>query len=132
MQEAAGGAARKDWPKVLIDEMERNYNNGKVGHKLVSETEKVRVWHIELAPGERIGFHSHVLDYFWTALGAGKSRSHYADGRTIEVTCEAGETRHLSFNTGERMQHDLENVGETPLRFVTVEFKDSSNAPLLV
>ena len=34
---------------------------------LVSESDRVRVWTIRLKPGERIGFHRHVLDYFWTA-----------------------------------------------------------------
>jgi beta-alanine degradation protein BauB len=39
-------------------------NRGDEGTRLVSETEKVRVWHLNLAPGGRIGFRTHVLDYF--------------------------------------------------------------------
>ena len=53
--------------------------HGMVGQRLLSETDAVRVWRIELAPGERVAFHTHVLNYFWTALSPGRSRSH--DGR---------------------------------------------------
>jgi mannose-6-phosphate isomerase-like protein (cupin superfamily) len=130
MTETAGLALQLDWPPALIEEFEQNRKNGRVGQMLVSETEKVRVWHLTLAPNERIGFHCHVLNYFWTALTGGKARSHYSDGRTVEVSYKAGDTKHMTYGTGERMEHDLENIGKTPLQFVTVEFKDSPNAPL--
>jgi hypothetical protein len=81
-------------------------------------------------PGERIGFHTHVLDYFWTAVTAGEARSHYGDGRIAEVKYAAGDTRHHHYDVGEFMVHDLENIGHTELVFTTVEFLDSANAPL--
>jgi hypothetical protein len=34
-----------------------------------------RVWIIRLAPGERVGFHRHALDYFWTCVTGGFIRS---------------------------------------------------------
>ena len=105
--------------------------NGMVGQRLLSETDDVRVWRIELAPGERVGFHKHVLNYFWTATSAGKSRSTYADGRTVETEYALGTTRHYRFGQGESMVHDLENIGNTVLSFTTVELKTgSANAPL--
>lgn len=105
--------------------------NGMVGQRLLSETDAVRVWRIELAPGERVGFHTHVLNYFWTATSAGKSRSHYADGRSVETEYGLGTTRHYSFGPGESMVHDLENIGDTVLSFTTVEMKiGSANVPL--
>ena len=47
------------------DEFERETRNpnGCVGTELLSETDKVRVWIIRLRPGERVGFHRHVLNY---------------------------------------------------------------------
>ena len=39
---------------------------------------------VRLAPGERIGFHRHVLDYFWTAVSGGRGRQHIHDGTTVE------------------------------------------------
>jgi hypothetical protein len=105
--------------------------NGMVGQRLLSETDAVRVWRIELAPGERVAFHTHVLNYFWTALSPGRSRSAMGDGRVVETAYETGTTRHFTYAKGERMVHDLENIGDTVLAFTTVELKlGSANAPL--
>jgi len=117
-------------PLALKEEFVARAGNGQVGSRLVSETERVRVWHLSLKPGERIGFHTHVLDYFWTAVTAGQARSHYGDGRTVEVSYLSGDTQHHRYGLGEFMIHDLENIGETELLFTTVEFLDSANAPL--
>lgn len=130
MQTNLQADATADWPKVLRDELERNAFNGCVGTLLVSETERVRVWLLEVKPGERIGFHRHVLDYFWTAVTGGRARSHYANGRVAETAYQAGDTQHLSFGKGEFMVHDLANIGDTDLVFTTVEFLDSANPPL--
>ena len=121
-----------DWPQSLKDELAESAGNGCVGNQLVSETERVRVWTIKLAPGERLGFHRHVLNYFWTVLTDGRARSHYYDGRTVEANYIAGETKHLSFAAGESMTHDLENIGNRELLFTTVEFLDGANPPLPV
>jgi len=119
-------------PLALKEEFVARAGNGQVGSRLVSETERVRVWHLSLKPGERIGFHTHVLDYFWTAVTAGQARSHYGDGRTVEVSYLSGDTQHHRYGLGEFMIHDLENIGETELVFTTVEFLDSANAPLVL
>ncbi len=117
-------------PLALKEEFVARAGNGQVGSRLVSETERVRVWHLSLKPGERVGFHTHVLDYFWTAVTAGQARSHYDDGRTVEVSYLSGDTQHHRYGAGEFMIHDLENIGETELVFTTVEFLDGANAPL--
>lgn len=127
-------AARVDaaWPQSVRQEFEQNQMNGCVGTRLLSEDGRVRVWDIRLKPGERVGFHRHVLDYFWTAVTPGRARSHQADGTTIETDYAAGETRHESYGTGEYKIHDLENIGDSELVFTTVEFLHSANAPLPV
>ncbi len=104
---------------------------GMVGQRLLSETGELRVWRIELQPGERVAFHTHVLNYFWTATSAGRSRSTYADGRVAETDYQVGTTKHFTVGPGEKMVHDLENIGDTVLSFTTVELKlGSANAPL--
>jgi len=90
----------------------------------------VRVWEIRLKPSERIGFHRHVLDYFWTAVTPGKARSYQQDGSVVETVYAAGQTCHLTYGPGEFKIHDLENIGDSELIFTTVEFLDSANAPL--
>lgn len=118
------------WPADLRRDFAERVGIGQVGSRLVSETDHVRVWHLSLKPGQRIDFHTHVLDYFWTALTPGVARSHYHDGRTVEVSYVAGDTQHQHYGPGEFMIHDLENIGPTKLVFATVEFLDSANAPL--
>ncbi|MGU3663486.1 hypothetical protein ACLBX9_04775 [Methylobacterium sp. A49B] len=122
--------AGTDWPEDIRAELTTNNLNGCVGQQLVSESDRVRVWSLRLGPGERIGFHRHVLDYFWTVLTDGRARSHFGDGTTRETAYKAGDTRHMTYGPGEFMVHDLENVGDSELVFTTVEFLDSDNRPL--
>lgn len=118
------------WSEDLRAEFLRNAHNGHVGQWLLSETGRVRIWEIRLAPGERVPAHRHVLDYFWTAIHDGRGRQHTHDGSTRDVSYVAGETRHYTFGPGEYLLHDLENIGTTELRFTTVEFLQGENEPI--
>ena len=128
------GARRQgeQWPAWLHEEFDHNQHNGCVGTRLLSETDRARVWEIRLQPGERIGFHRHVLDYFWTAVTPCRGRQHLMDGSTVEYTYKAGETRHETYGAGEYKVHDLENIGNDDMIFMTVEFLHSANAPMPV
>ena len=119
-----------DWSAALTADLAANQFNGGVGTRLLSATDRVRVWEIRLQPGERIGFHRHVLDYFWTAVTPGQAISHQEDGSTVKADYTAGQTSHQSYGPGEHKIHDLENIGTTELVFTTVEFLDSANEPL--
>ncbi|MDO8533255.1 MAG: hypothetical protein Q7S17_00740 [Xanthobacteraceae bacterium] len=125
-------AEHSTWPPEIAAELERErkQNNGCVGTYLLSENERVRVWIIRLLPGERIGFHRHVLDYFWTAVTGGRGRQHVHDGTTVEYTYYPGETRHETYGPGQFKVHDLENLGDSEMIFNTIEFLDSANKPL--
>ena len=127
-------AARKDrteWPAALKEEFacEAASPNGCVGTALVSETDKVRVWTIRLQPGQRLGFHRHVLDYFWTAVTPCCGRQHLMDGTAVEYAYSPG---HETCGPGEFKVHDLENIGDGDMVFMTVEFLDSANRPLAI
>jgi beta-alanine degradation protein BauB len=127
-------ADKSAWPAAIAAEFERERtnNNPCVGNLLVSENERVRVWMIRLAPGERFGFHRHVLDYFWTSVTGGRGRQHVHDGTTVEYTYAPGETRHESYGSGAFKVHDLENIGDKEMVFMTIEFLDSANKPLAI
>jgi quercetin dioxygenase-like cupin family protein len=131
-EKAAARANHSAWPpEIAVEfERERKQNNGCVGTYLLSENERVRVWIIRLLPGERIGFHRHVLDYFWTAVTGGRGRQHVHDGTTVEYTYYPGETRHETYGPGQFKVHDLENLGDSEMIFNTIEFLDSANKPL--
>lgn len=126
------GTEFQGWTEELKAEFDSHSHDGRVGSRLLSENERVRVWEIRLAPGQRWHVHRHVLDYFWTAVNAGRSRQHTSDGTTREVSYGAGETRHFAFSAGEYLLHDIENVGNSELVFTTVEHLDSANAPLQI
>ena len=122
----AGTVVARDfegWSPELVEEFTVNAHNPRVGGTLLSETAGLRVWDIRLEPGQRLGAHRHVLDYFWTAVTSGRGRQHVGDGTTREVSYSVGETRHFTFGPGEYLLHDLENIGDTTLVFVTVEHK---------
>ena len=61
---------------------------------------------------------------------AGAAASTCIDGTTVEYTYQPGETRHESYGPGEFKVHDLENLGDKEMVFMTVEFKDSANKPM--
>jgi beta-alanine degradation protein BauB len=121
---------RAHWAAELQQEFEDNRMNGCVGSVLVSETDRLRVWHLLLPPGKRCNFHRHQMDYFWTAHNPGKARGYYDDGRIVDVEHYKGETKHFTFGAGEAFTHSVENIGDTDLLFTTVEFKGGPNPPL--
>jgi hypothetical protein len=120
------------WPEGMRRELKDNQFNPIVGSVLVSETDRVRVWHLTIPAGKRCTFHRHVLNYFWTCHSHGVARGYFEDGRIADTVHFPGDTRHLNFGPGEYMVHSVENIGDTDLVFTTVEFLDSPNAPLPV
>src|ERR1700683_1513249 len=122
------------WPPAIAAEFEREKanNNACVGSMLLSENERARVWIIRLAPGERIGFHRHVLDYFWTAVAGGRGRQHHQEGAPREHPHHRGDPRHETYGLGQYKVHDLENLGDKEMVFMTVEFLNSANKPLAI
>ncbi len=121
---------RAHWPEKLRREFDENQFSGAVGNVLVSETDDVRVWHLSLPPGGWLPFHRHVLDYFWTTPSTGIARGYYQDGRIVDVHHYPGETRHFHHGKDEYFVHAIENVGDTELIFVTVEFLRGDNPPI--
>ena len=130
----AESASKTPWPAEISAEFERESKNPNpcVGTTLLSQDDKVRVWIIRLAPGERVGFHRHVLDYFWTSVSGGRARQHLMDRTTVEHTYKPGETRHETYGSGEYKVHDLENLSDKEMVFMTVEFLNSANQPMPV
>jgi mannose-6-phosphate isomerase-like protein (cupin superfamily) len=103
------------------EELEHAASNRAVGTNLWFENDRVRVWEVRLEPGERGPFHAHLADYFWTVVEEGRGLQRLADGTFAVRQYRVGETMFIE-NTPERpLIHDLENVGDTVLRFVTVE-----------
>jgi hypothetical protein len=118
------------WPPDLRSELQTHTANPLVGTRLLLEDTRSRVWEIRLAPGKRLAFHRHVLDYFWTCVSGGDALSHDGAGNVTSKRYGVAETQALSFGEGESMIHDLVNAGSEDIVFTTVEFLDSANARL--
>src|SRR5262249_19035551 len=85
---ATAHSEKTEWSQALQQEFAREAqnHNGCVSSEFISKNNRVRVWTIRLKPGQRFGFHRHVLDYFWTSVSGGKGRQHLMDGSTVEYT----------------------------------------------
>jgi beta-alanine degradation protein BauB len=108
-------------PAEFGSELAAAAGNTEVGTRLWFQNDRVKVWEIRLAPGERGPFHAHTRRYFWTAVEAGTGRQRLPDGSFTVRRYEVGDTQFLDLSPEDPMIHDLENVGDSTLRFVTVE-----------
>ncbi len=102
-------------------EIARAATNYQVGSRLLFENGAVRVWDITLEPGERLPFHCHRTSYFYRCEAAGSSRVGALDGSGAIYDSPLDEVVFHDIPAGETMIHDLTNVGDTVLRFTTVE-----------
>lgn len=110
-------------PADFAEELERAPRNRQVGTSLWFENDHVRVFEVRLEPGERAPFHVHDRTYFWTVVDPGRGLQRFADGTCVTRDYALGETKYLVHGPDDALIHDLENVGDTLLRFVTVELK---------
>ncbi|HEY7667782.1 MAG TPA: hypothetical protein VIE12_06610 [Actinomycetota bacterium] len=110
--------------EAFARELEDAPANRAVGTALWYEDERVRVWEVRLEPGVRCPFHAHATPYFWTCVEAGTGRQRSPDGTMVVRRYAVGDTLRSVLSPDAPMLHDLENVGDTVLRFVTVELLD--------
>jgi hypothetical protein len=108
---------------AFADELATARDNHDIGTALWLDNDHVRIFESRLEPGERGAFHIHDRTYFWTVVDAGRGLQRFADGRCVTHNYHVGETKYLVHSPEDALIHDLENVGETTLRFVTVELK---------
>ncbi len=95
----------------------------KVGTRLLFENERVRVWDLQLAPGESTGVHRHERDYLYVVIGDGRLQAADADGERREASdMKDGEVRFNEVD-GEAV-HEAFNVGDGSWRNIIVELKD--------
>jgi len=91
-----------------------------IGTELIYEDERIRVWRIELAPGEVAGFHTHQLDYTTVVVDGEAVERPNADGSVDTITVKPGQL--MRWYDGP-LGHSLKNVGAVPFRNVIVEIK---------
>jgi len=82
---------------------------GAVGQEIMLENDRVRVWHITLAPGETQPLHHHGLAYVVVAVQGAKNVIHTASGERIDVAEETGSIVYREPG----QTHMLTNAGDT-------------------
>ena len=97
--------------------------NRQLGTALWFENDHVRVFEVRLGAGERGPFHVHDATYFWSVVEPGRGLQRFVDGTFVVRDYALGETKYLVHSPDDPLVHDLENVGSSTLRFVTVELK---------
>jgi hypothetical protein len=71
---------------------ERGIKLREIGQRIVLENELVRVWEINLDPGETIDFHIHYHPYLVISLGGGENEIETIFGNKIMVNEPLGST----------------------------------------
>jgi quercetin dioxygenase-like cupin family protein len=105
--------------------MDRTNNreiSASVGTRLLFENDCVRVWDLQLAPGESTGLHRHTNDFLYVVIGDGALQTGFADGsRDAPREMRDGDVRYREV-AGESV-HEAINVGDGPWRNIVVELK---------
>jgi quercetin dioxygenase-like cupin family protein len=99
-------------------------DNTVVGTRLLFENERIRVWDVTLEPGERLPFHRHRTSYFYRCEAGGTVRVRTPDGEEAVYESPRDEVHFHAIGPDDLVVHDLENAGETTVRFTTVELLD--------
>jgi quercetin dioxygenase-like cupin family protein len=91
-----------------------------IGTELVYEDDAVRVWRIELAPGEEAPWHTHELDYTTVVIEGGLVERPNDDGTIDRFDLKPGDLMRGHEGT---IRHMVRNVGTTRFSNVIVEIK---------
>ncbi len=93
-----------------------------VGTRLLFENDLVRVWDLQLAPGEETPLHRHSTDFLYVVIGDGELQTRYADGTADPPRrMSDGDVRFREVAT--ESIHAAKNVGSGPWRNIVVELK---------
>ena len=95
-----------------------------VGTRLLFENGRVRVWTLEVAPGDSWGPHEHTTAYVTVVVAGSKIASVMDDGR-VELVLDAEVDRvDWRDRPAGRRVHTLENRGDRPFKNFIVELLD--------
>lgn len=118
-------------PQLMV-EAAANAENGCVGHHIVLENARLRVWSTCLQPGERLAYHQHRLDHLWVAQTACRLWSIGPDGKADLLSLSEGDVSFQRVPHQQSVLRSLLNDGSETACFLVVELIDSANPPLPV
>ena len=92
---------------------------GQVGTRVLLDNDRVRIWELDLGPGESSDWHHHVLDYITVGLTNSEMRREMEDGTGDSTNPTVGEVRYAAAH----QPHVVTNVGTNPHRNILIEVK---------
>lgn len=92
---------------------------GQVADKVLFENERVRIWELNLQPGESSDFHEHKLDYLLCVIAGESIDADFVDGTNIQIPVEPGTTLFVPKGNSEVAI----NRSDVPYREILIELK---------
>jgi hypothetical protein len=105
----------------IAEAAKRGIALGEIGQRIVLENEHVRIWEINLDPGETIDFHIHYHPYVVISLGGGENEIETIFGDRIKTVEELGST---VFINEMRAVHRLTNRSQIRYLSRLIELKN--------
>jgi quercetin dioxygenase-like cupin family protein len=85
-----------------------------IGDTVLYEDDEVRIWKLDLDPGEASPVHEHHHDYVFVVVAGGSTETVDSDGSSSRATDSVGDAIHHQAP----LAHHLRNVGDS--RYVNV------------
>ena len=82
---------------------------GEIGVRVLLENAHVRIWHLELGPGETSPLHTHSHPYLFVVLESARTETRFVDGELSEDADPVGAAVWAGLDEGTRT-HTLRNV----------------------
>lgn len=109
------------WEKERKKELNSLEISDALGHKIMFEDGKIRIWHIQLAPKERLGFRTLNRDFQVMSQVRGFAVSRRQCGAIYLIQYNNGDIYHHNHEDHGEQVWDLENIGADKLEFVVME-----------
>ena len=93
---------------------------GDVATRLLLENSKVKIWELNLEPGQSSGWHRHTMDYIMVTLEGSHMRVELDDDTAYETDPQPGQWRFADMQS----PHNAVNIGTTRYRNVLIELKE--------
>ena len=93
---------------------------GPVANQFLFENERIKMWHLDLQPGECSSWHDHDLDYMTVVIEPGKLLREWEDGSTDELEYPIG---HVNY-TKKHGPHKVTNIGNSRYLNALTELKE--------
>lgn len=111
------------WAPVKLREFrEAQIYDSFAGGTLLFENDLLKLWEIQLYPGERLPFSRKNTNYLWTCVSGGQTVSYCHDGSINFYVFEKGESRFFNFRDKGHVS-DVQNTGENTILIHIIEYK---------